>query len=86
MNKFLQVSRRHGDTGDTIWIRLDTIRNITLPWRCDVRFNPQAADFPMPYRITFDGAEHIEHAFTSAEELRAARITLSTGFRKERHG
>lgn len=83
MNKFLQVSRRHDNTGDTIWIRLDTIRNITLPWRCDVLFNPKAADYLMPYRITFDGAEHIEHAFTSVEELRAAGIKLSTGLRTE---
>ncbi len=76
MSKFLRVSRRHGDTGETIWVRPGTIRNITLPWRWDVQFNPEAADFPTPYRVAFDGAEGIAHAFTSAEELRAAGITL----------
>ena len=79
MNKFLRVSRRHGDTGETIWVRPDTIRNITLPWSWDVQFNPKAADYPMPYRVAFDGAERIEHASTSAEELRAAGITLPSG-------
>ena len=79
MSKFLRVSRRRGDTGETIWVRPGTIRNIILPWRGDVRFNPEAANFPTPYRVAFDGAERIEHAFTSAEELRAAGITLPPG-------
>ena len=76
MNKFLRVSRRQGDTGETIWVRPDTIRNITLPWSWDLQLHPEAADFPTPYRVAFDGAERIELAFTSAEELRAAGITL----------
>ena len=56
MSKFLRVGRRcRPDTGETIWVRIDTIRNITLPWRSDVRFNRAAADYPTPYRIVFDG-------------------------------
>ena len=44
MSKFLRVGRRcRPDTGETIWVRIDTIRNITLPWRSDVRFNRAAA-------------------------------------------
>ncbi len=76
MSKFLRVSRRRGNTGETIWVRPDTIRNITLPWRADVQFNPAAADYPMPYRVAFDSTERDERAFTSAEALRTAGITL----------
>ena len=80
MSKFLRVSRRCGDTGETIWLRPDTIRNITLPWRWDAQFNPDAVNYPMPYSVAFDGTEGIEHAFTSTGALRTAGILLPVRF------
>ena len=70
---FLRTSRRNsGDTtGQTILVRLDAIRTVTLPWRCDARFNPDAAEYPMPYSIAFDGAMGVEQAFASADDLRS---------------
>ena len=42
---FLYTSRRYDDTGETTWVRPDAIRTVALPWRCDARFNPDAADY-----------------------------------------
>ena len=66
---YLCTSRRNsGDaTGETIWVRPDLVRTIALPWRCDPRLNPDAADYPTPYRITFDGADGIEQPFFSVD-------------------